>query len=409
MLITPLPPAHTNAIHSRCPLLLPSIAAFRCCPALLPSIAVLQGRYKLIWGYPGWNNPSWNGWIQAPTAFREGKEYDGDALLPSHPQAKPPRPRHECLAAACLYDIIADPTEHTDIAAKHAPVVATMKARILELLKTEVTVEKSGLCPTPCGSTADPRCTQIAKDTGFWQPWLSRASLGAQCPSAHAGANTTVTGDTIVDYAVKNPDLSTLAPPPPPPAPAPSLWFRGFNQIKESGQEGFVRCGEVDAASRMPDAIFDPILENEQALRAFEDITLALYGVYNDDGQTKDFGLELGRCADKNYTVRPERADNVKWAPDELMSGICAKQCNCNFCLRPAPWCKAPQLPSCVDEPDDPKAGKWCSLCGPKYNKPITVNLFACGNPDETTCPGPDAQTPVADWARVVKDLLASL
>ena len=228
--------------------------------------------------------------------------------------------------------------------------------------------------------------------------------------SPAGGASTEVmSAAAIVDYAVKNPDLSTLAPPPPPPAPAPSLWFRGFNQIKESGQEGFVRCGEVDAASRMPDAIFDPILENEQALRAFEDITLALYGVYNDDGQTKDFGLELGRCADKNYTVRPERADNVKWAPDELMSGICAKQCNCNFCLRPAPWCKAPQLPSCVDEPDDPKAGKWCSLCGPKYNKPITVNLFACGNPDETTCPGPDAQTPVADWARVVKDLLASL
>lgn len=164
---------------------LSAIAALHYCwPMLLlpPSIAVLQGRYKLIWGYPGWNNPSWNGWIQAPTAFREGKEYDGDALLPSHPQANPPRPGHECLAAACLYDIIADPTEHTNIAAKHAPIVATMKARILELLKTEVTVEKSGLCPTPCGSTADPRCTQIAKDTGFWQPWLTGASIGAQCP-----------------------------------------------------------------------------------------------------------------------------------------------------------------------------------------------------------------------------------
>ena len=187
MLITPPPPR--ILMQS---IIDPVIVVRDCCPPLLlpitvlhvlpPSIAVLQGRYKLIWGYPGWNNPSWNGWIQAPTAFREGKEYDGDALLPSHPQANPPRPGHECLAAACLYDIIADPTEHTNIAAKHAPIVATMKARILELLKTEVTVEKSGLCPTPCGSTADPRCTQIAKDTGFWQPWLTGASIGAQCP-----------------------------------------------------------------------------------------------------------------------------------------------------------------------------------------------------------------------------------
>ena len=209
------------------------------------------------------------------------------------------------------------------------------------------------------------------------------------------------TADVVATNGVVHIVDAVLAfPAPPPPPPAPSLWFRGFTQPL------LVRCGEVDAGPRMPAAIFDQSkLKNEQALRAYEDITLALYGVYNVIGQKGDLGLELGRCADKNFTRSVGQAKNVNWAPVELMSGICKKQCNCNFCPVPGP-CKAPQ---CVDEPDDPKAEKWCSLCGPKYNKPITVNLFNCGNKDETTCPGPDAQTPVADWARVVKDLLAIL
>jgi len=190
-----------------------------------------------------------------------------------------------------------------------------------------------------------------------------------------------------------------------PVAPSNHLWFRGFT----GGGFNIWQCGEVDAGPRMPDAIFDG--SNRAALQAYEDITLALFSTYplgsKADG---DVNLELGRCADKNYTsVRA--SSGVNWAPDQLMDGICAKQCSCDFCRNEPsqgfPQCPPSQLPKCADQPDDPAAQKWCSLCGPKYNKEIEIKLFGCGNRDITSCPHPDARTPVADWARVVKDLLA--
>ena len=41
-------------------------------------------------------------------------------------------------------------------------------------------------------------------------------------------------------------------------------------------------------------------------------------------------------------------------------------------------WCisKVADKPYCKDAPDDPKAGKWCSLCGPKYNSYIKIQLY---------------------------------
>ena len=57
---------------------------------------------------------------------------------------------------------------------------------------------------------------------------------------------------------------------------------------------------------------------------------------------------------------------------------------------------KTVPLPQCSDHPDDPKAGKFCSLCGPKYNKPIEISMFECGNRDESSCPGPNNAPPNA-------------
>ena len=48
-----------------------------------------------------------------------------------------------------------------------------MKIRVLELLKSEVTLAASGICPTSYGTSPDPRGTAIAVATGFWQPWLN--------------------------------------------------------------------------------------------------------------------------------------------------------------------------------------------------------------------------------------------
>ena len=165
------------------------------------------------------------------------------------------------------------------------------------------------------------------------------------------------------------------------------LWFRGFTMTDPFG---VYQCGEVDAGPRMPDDIFRP--GNAAVLKAFEDITVALFTFCNVStwggqrihGCAKTPFLELGRCASKNYTVPGYTPfDTVPWAPHQLMDGVCQKQCMCSFDGN-----KTAPLPKCQDQPDDPRAGKFCSLCGPKYNKPIQISMFECG--DGLPCPGPN-------------------
>ena len=173
-----------------------------------------------------------------------------------------------------------------------------------------------------------------------------------------------------------------------------------------------LRCAEVDAATRMPDAIFDP--SNAAALKAYEDLTIALFGDYSY-GVKIGVHLELGRCADKGYTEKAQYGYEVDWAPAPLMQGICAKQCACNFPCANKPLCKPDyHLPTCKDEADVPSADTWCSLCGPKFNKPFDLVAFFCGRatgPDgQRDCPGPDATNKAAgNWTEVMKDLLERL
>jgi len=181
----------------------------------------------------------------------------------------------------------------------------------------------------------------------------------------------------------------------PTPPKGKSLWFRGYT----NGGLGTYQCGEVDASSRMPADIFEP--SNAGALQAYKDITIALFGVF-ELGENSITGLELGRCAEKNYTKltcivggRYRTCRKVIWAPDQLMDGICKTNCMCNY-------------PKCKDVPDDPKAGKWCSLCGPKVNKPFEVLTYRCGGHIRNACPGPGPKTPLKDWLQVLKDLLSS-
>ena len=156
--------------------------------------------------------------------------------------------------------------------------------------------------------------------------------------------------------------------------------------------KGQYTCAEVDAASRMPAAIFDP--SNAAKLKAYEDLTIALYGDYAY-GFKLDLHLELGRCADKGYTKPTLYPFKLPWAPKQLMSAICSKQCKCNF-------------PDCPDQPDDPSAGTWCSLCGPKFNAPIVLKVYQCANgrcagPDDT---GKNTTSAAEKWLQVLKDLL---
>ena len=125
---------------------------------------LIQGKWKLIWGYPGWRQ-GWDGWITPPDAA----SLAGAALGDDGPYAGT-----LCAKHPCLFDIETDPFEKHDVGgvAANTATVKAMKARVLELLASEVTVAASGLCPTPLGSKPDPRGTAVAVATGFWQPWL---------------------------------------------------------------------------------------------------------------------------------------------------------------------------------------------------------------------------------------------
>ena len=129
---------------------------------------LIQGRWKLISGYPGWRK-TWDGWTKAPTGDADD-EQQWEAMTRVGDDG--PYNGTLCVAKPCLFDIESDPNEHHDVAADHQDIVKTMYGRILQLLEKEVTVKASDICPTSLGSTPDPRGTAKAVATGFWQPWL---------------------------------------------------------------------------------------------------------------------------------------------------------------------------------------------------------------------------------------------
>ena len=79
--------------------------------AALSCGVLIQGKYKLIAGYPGWTNQEWNGWPQPPSFSSEMQQTDA------------PVNNTNCDQAPCLFDIFQDPTEHNDIAAANPDVV----------------------------------------------------------------------------------------------------------------------------------------------------------------------------------------------------------------------------------------------------------------------------------------------
>lgn len=129
---------------------------------------IIQGKWKFIWGYPGWRNDAWNGWIKPEELEKVSfAAVDDESDLTSNNM-------NLCnITSPCLFDIFSDPTEHHDVAAENHHVVSKMKDRVLELLKGEVTLADSGLCPTDTGTNPDPKMTQLARQTGFWEPWLT--------------------------------------------------------------------------------------------------------------------------------------------------------------------------------------------------------------------------------------------
>eukprot|EP01051_Picozoa_sp_SAG22_P002006 SAG22_NODE_85_length_21510_cov_6.472187_12_plen_57_part_00 len=51
------------------------------------------------------------------------------------------------------------------------------------------------------------------------------------------------------------------------------------------------------------------------------------------------------------------------------MKPICELHYECDYAHHPG------AIPR-KDVPDDPLAANWCSLCGPKFNRPIEIQCF---------------------------------
>ena len=141
-------------------------------------------------------HPHYDYWLQIHSLVLDGimfskvsyYRYRGleDAAAPSGSRGRacpdPPFQCHPyngtlCADAPCLFDVSLDPHEKSDVAAQHPELVAKLHARLMTLLEGEVSVAASGLCPTPLGTKVDARMSALAAATGFWQPWLTKASL----------------------------------------------------------------------------------------------------------------------------------------------------------------------------------------------------------------------------------------
>jgi uncharacterized surface protein with fasciclin (FAS1) repeats len=147
------------------------------------------------------------------------------------------------------------------------------------------------------------------------------------------------------------------------------LWFNYVSASPGSNKTGGDRCGEIDAAPRMPASLFE--LQNVRQLASYAGLTTKLYFSLGMDAGTT---LKLGRCKKRGYCVKQSQVDGISWTPTScvgfsspictnLMDGICKRQCGCEY-------------PSCPDQPDNPSAGTWCSLCGPKYNGNVKIQLY---------------------------------
>ena len=66
----------------------------------------------------------------------------------------------------CLFDIIADPTEHVDLAEQMPEVVDRMHARMVALQPTVYDPDRGPI-------DMDGACAALGRNRGFWTPWLN--------------------------------------------------------------------------------------------------------------------------------------------------------------------------------------------------------------------------------------------
>ena len=124
--------------------------------------ALIRGRFKLIIGATcpaHWAGP----------------------ISPNASSAKEAPERYDCGTGGCLFDIFADPGEHTrlDALSTHAMVLRSMQQRVTELNATvyQTAYDDSPLTAEECASPA----MQAIQRSGVWAPWQLEAGARAVC------------------------------------------------------------------------------------------------------------------------------------------------------------------------------------------------------------------------------------
>lgn len=230
-------------------------------------------------------------------------------------------------------------------------------------------------CSLCSPSTACPDCVQNTVTIGLCYPPESPeptcdGPAGTPCPPGARSSCTDGYG-TYVSCGPPPPGAPPSPPPgtpprPPAPTPAPDpdahLWFRLVQPVRFGSPEN--RCGEVDAAPRMPAGLFER--RNRAALALYTQVTLSGFDIP---------GLEAGRCIDIGYGVLTGSGTAV-WDPSGIMNDICATKCDCSY----KSTFERPNVGGCDNIPDDPSSGTWCSLCGDNtYNSPATIDFYREG------------------------------
>ena len=143
-----------------------------------------------------------------------------------------------------------------------------------------------------------------------------------------------------------------LPPMTPTPAPTGNCTKDGcrFSALNKDSS-GRIRCGEVDAAPRMPGDIWN----DPEAVAKYVDLTLTFY---HPPGGPR-------RNQPCNRTWSKRGVTTVPWTDPKPMSAACDGRCNCVY-----------SKGTCKDVPDDPKEHHYCSLCGPKFNAPIRLEYW---------------------------------
>jgi len=129
-------------------------------------------------GCVAWTHNGHGGHEKTPTCYLKAKAHRatdskdctsgtmGDTPFPPSPSPSPtPPPAHACLETGfCLWDVVADPYEHTEISQKYPQVVTALKAKMADILQSYHAYQLDPHCGKP---VFEPN----KKVGAAWAPW----------------------------------------------------------------------------------------------------------------------------------------------------------------------------------------------------------------------------------------------